>query len=554
MTADVIMVNGSVITMDEDRPRAEAVALKGNLIARVGTNKEVSELQSKSTKLIDASGGTVLPGFIEAHMHLFSGAAELDNLDLYSVHGFGALVTALRAYAAERPNRRLLVANQVQYSLLSDHDRLTRHHLDEAVPDRPLLCVASDHHTAWANTPALSAAGMLHGRPLPAGNEIVMGEDGFASGELRESEAIRPVYALKEGGNRDRLGLETGGEPEPAPSPVERVHDREVLKRGLAYAASFGITSIHNMDGNFYTCELLEEIEREGGFKARVQVPYHFKNFMPLENVEKASQLSRRYASQRLHSGRVKIFIDGVLDSWTAVMVEPYADKLGFTGELLFSPKHFAEVATECDRRGLQISVHAIGDGAVRTVLDGYAAARLRNGARDSRHRIEHIEVLHPADIDRFKELGVIASMQPLHPPGQMGLALEPTVSRLGEARWPYAYAWRTLKTAGARLVLASDWPVSALNPLLSIEAAVTRRVWKKGLPEQKLTLQEAIAGYTRDGAFAEFAEARKGRLKAGMLADVVVLGGNLATCDPEKIKDIPVRCTICDGLVTHEA
>jgi len=551
MKADVIITNGRVMTMDEANPRAEAVAIGGNRIVRVGSKAGILELKSGSTRIIDAAGGSVLPGFIEAHMHLFSGAAELDNLDLYSVRGFSQLIETLKSYAAQQPGKRLLVANQANYAILSDSERLTRHHLDQAIPDRPLLCVAPDHHTAWANSAALKAAGILRGKLLPLGNEIVLGSDGLANGELREGEAIRLVYKLKEGGNRDRLGLETGGEPHPSPSAQERAYDRGIIKRGLDYAASFGITSIHNMDGNFYTCELLDEINQQGGFTARVEVPYHFKNFMPLANLENASELSRRYNTDRLHSGRVKIFIDGVLDSWTAVMVEPYADKPGFAGELLFSPDHFTEVATECDRRGLQISVHAIGDGAVRTVLDGYEAARKANGVRDGRHRIEHIEVIHPDDIGRFRELGVIASMQPLHPPGSMGLPLEPTVSRIGEARWPYSYAWRTLKIAGARLVLASDWPVSALNPLISIQSAVTRGVWKKGLPEQRLTLHEAIAGYTRDGAYAEFREDRKGMLKAGMLADTVVLGADIESHDPEAIKEIPVRTTICDGKVT---
>jgi predicted amidohydrolase YtcJ len=551
MKADVIITNGRAMTMDEANPRAEAVAISGNRIVQVGSNADIAELRSTTTRIVDAHGGTVLPGFIEAHMHLFSGAAELDNLDLYTVRGFPQLIATLKSYAAERPKSRLLVANQANYAILSERERLTRHHLDKAVPDRPLLCVAPDHHTAWANTAALKAAAILRGKALPVGNEIVMAGDGLASGELREGEAIKLVYGLKEGGNRDRLGLETGGEPDPAPSAEERAYDRGVIKRGLDYAASFGITSIHNMDGNFYTCELLDEIDREGGFTARVEVPYHFKNFMPLANLEKASALSRRYNSDRLHSGRVKIFIDGVLDSWTAVMVEPYADKPGFLGDLLFSPDQFTEVVTECDRRGLQVSVHAIGDGAVRTVLDGYEAARKANGVRDSRHRIEHIEVIHPDDIGRFEKLEVIASMQPLHPPGSMGLPLEPTVSRIGEARWPYSYAWRTLKAAGARLVLASDWPVAALNPLISIQSAVTRGAWKKGLPEQKLTLQEAIAGYTRDGAYAEFREHRKGMLKTGMLADLVVLGADIERHDPEAIKDIPVRTTICDGKLT---
>jgi predicted amidohydrolase YtcJ len=554
MTADLIILNGRILTMDEKRPRAEAVALKGNRILELGSSRDMASHKAPSTRVFDAQGGSVLPGFIEGHMHLFSGAAELQNLDLYHARSFDALKHALTAYAAERPQRKLLIANQVNYAILGEGKSLTRHHLDRAVSDRPLLCVAPDHHTGWANTAALAAAGILKGRALPKGNEIVMGEDGVASGELRENEAIKLVYALKEGGNRDRLGLETGGEPEPEPSPEERAHDREVIRRGLDYAASFGITSIQNMDGNFYTCELIDEINRDGGFTARVEVPYHFKNFMPLGNLEKAAELARRYATDRLHSGRVKIFIDGVLDSWTAVMVEPYADKPGHRGELLFSPEHFAQVATECDRRGLQISVHAIGDGAVRTVLDGYEAARRVNGPRDSRHRIEHIEVIQPEDIPRFTALGVLASMQPLHPPGQMGLPLEPTLSRIGEERWPYSYAWRTLKEAGARLVLASDWPISALNPLISIEAAITRKPWKNGLPDQKLTLKEAIAGYTRDGAFAEFREDRKGRLMPGMLADLVVLDGDIERRDLDGIKEMKVQLTICDGKITYGA
>jgi predicted amidohydrolase YtcJ len=552
--ADIIITHARVLTMDDSIPHAQALAIAGNRIIAVGTAADVAELKSPATRIIDARGCSVLPGFIESHMHLFSGAAELGNLDLSGVFGLPPLLSALSAYGASRPGAGLLIANQTNYTILSNTERLSRHHLDKAVPDRPLICIAPDHHTAWANTRALEAAGILHGRDLPVGNEIVMGSDGKAAGELRETEAIRLVYQLKDGGNRDRLGLETGGEPEPSPSAAERAYDRALIKRGLDYCASFGITSIHNMDGNFYICERLDEIDREGGFTARVQVPYHFKNFMPLANLEKASALTSRYHSDRLHSGRVKIFIDGVLDSWTAVMVEPYADRPGHRGDLLFSPQHFAEIAVECDRRGLQISVHAIGDGAVRTVLDGYAVARSRNGLRDSRHRIEHIEVVSPADIPRFKELGVIASMQPLHPPGQMGLPLEPTLSRMGEHRWACAYAWRTLLSAGARMVLASDWPVSALNPLISIQSAVTRGVWRPRLPDQKLSLPEAIAGYTRWGAFAEFCEDKKGMLKPGMLADIVVLGADIEAHDPGAIKDIPIRYTICDGKITHEA
>jgi predicted amidohydrolase YtcJ len=234
-------------------------------------------------------------------------------------------------------------------------------------------------------------------------------------------------------------------------------------------------------------------------------------------------------------------------------MLDDYADRPGWRGEPLFTPEHFAAVAVEADRRGLQIAVHAIGDGAVRMVLDGYEAARRANGKRDARHRIEHIEVVHPADIPRFRELGVIASMQPLHPPGSLGLPLEPAVTRIGEAKWPYAYAWNTLRAASARLVFASDWPVSAINPVRSVQSAMTRKPWKQGLPDHRQSLALALGSYTRDGAFAEFMEARKGMLRPGMLADIAILSGNLEATDPEALHQVRPIVTICDGRVTYQ-
>ena len=182
--------------------------------------------------------------------------------------------------------------------------------------------------------------------------------------------------------------------------------------------------------------------------------------------------MAERYDSEWPSSGMVKVFYDGVLDSWTAVMVEPYADRPDWVGEPLFTPQQFIDLAVAIDKRGLQIAVHSIGDGAVRAVLDGYEAAQKANGKRDSRHRVEHIEVTTAADVPRFAELGVIASMQPSHPPGAMDFPLEPTVSRIGPDRWPLSYAWRTLKEAGAHVVFASDWPVAAIDPILSIQAA----------------------------------------------------------------------------------
>jgi predicted amidohydrolase YtcJ len=459
----------------------------------------------------------------------------------------------VRDFARARPDAAFLLANGADYTILSETERVTRHHLDRIVADRPFAMIAPDHHTMWANTKALELAGLLHGRQLGPGNEIVMAADGLAEGELRENEAFGPVLEAA-GHSRPRLGLSTGGEPDPYPTAAELAHDRAIMRRGLDWCARHGITSIHNMDGNLYQLELLSQVEAEGDLLCRVQIPFHFKNFMPLDALEKASLMARSYRSDWLSSGMVKIFYDGVMEGWTAVMVDDYADRSGWRGEPLFTPEQLAAVAIEADRRRLQIAVHAIGDGAVRAVLDGYAAAGKANGRRDSRHRIEHIEAVTAADVPRFAALGVIASMQPSHPPGNGEFPLEPTLSRLGRERWPLAYAWRTLKDTRARIVFASDWPVAPIDPIASIAAAVLRKPWAPGLPDQSFTLAEALAAYTVEGAYAGFAENRKGQLKAGYLADLVILSGDIEAVDPEGLHEISPLVTICGGRITWQA
>lgn len=552
-TADIIIENARVLTMEPCAPRAEAVAIAGNTILAVGGRADVAALKGPRTRVIDAAGATVMPGFNEAHLHLFAGAAELDHLQLAGVHGRDALQAAARAYAGERPGDPLITAQGADYTILSVDEPVTRQDLDAILPNRPFIMFAPDHHTAWANTAALETAGILRGREIGVGNEIVMGADGLAAGELRENEAFDPVLLLGSAGTRFRIGLSTGGEPDPAPTPAERAFDLGVMRKGLAHAARHGLTSLQNMDGNLYQLELLGELERAGELTARARVPFHMKNFMPLEELERAEEMRRRFHSPMLASGFVKLFVDGVLDSWTAVMLDDYPDRPGWRGEPLFDTEHFARVAVEADRRGFQIAVHAIGDGAVRIVLDGYEAARRANGARDSRHRIEHIEVVHPDDVPRFAGLGVAASMQPIHAPGT-GFPLEPTVTRIGAAKWAHAYAWQTLREAGARLVFATDWPVSPIDPMACLQAALTRVPWQDGDPDQRQDLMEALASYTRDSAWIEFMEGAKGRLAPGMLADIAVLGADLEATHPEEIGTVRPVMTICDGRVVYEA
>ncbi len=552
--ASFIIRNARVLTMDAANPRANAVAIAGNRILAVGPEAEIDAFSGPDTHVIDAGGGTVLPGFNEAHMHIFGGSAELSELSLAGVKGFDALEKAVKAYAAEHPERRLLIAQQADYTILSDDERMTRHHLDRILPDRALLIVAPDHHTAWANTTALTMGGILEGRDVGVGNEIVMGEDGLASGELRESNAIRPISAFGETGGREMLGVGTGGDPEHV-TAEERAGDIEVVKRGLAYVASLGITSLQNMDGSLYQLEMLDEIERTVGLPVRVRMPFHMKNFMPLSDLEtKAAAWRERFNTDRLRCDFVKLFMDGVTESGTAVFIDDYAHQPGWKGEPLFSQDHFDSISIAADRLGLPVAVHAIGDGAVRMVLNGYEAAIKANGKRDSRNRIEHIEVVHPDDIPRFKELGTVASMQPTHPPGSAGLPVEPYLSYIGEDRWPHAFAWRTLVDAGAEIVFATDWPVSPLDPMHCIECAMTRGLWKEGLKDQRLSLAETLAAYTRNGAWVEFMEDRKGMLKPGYLADIVVLSGNVEAADHANLAAIRPVTTMCDGRITYQA
>lgn len=546
--ADLIIINGRVKTFDPDRPSAEAVAVRNGRVLKAGSRAEIEALKGAATEVIDAGGGSVLPGFSENHMHIFSGSAELDHLQLAGISGMVALKAAVADYAAGKPDEAVLYAQGADYTLLGTGVIVTRHHLDEMSPQRPLVIFAHDHHTAWANTRALDMAGLLHGGDVPPGNEIVMAADGLASGELREMEAFNPLLALA-GFDRFRQGLATGLEPDPYPDEATFRSDMEVMRRGLDYCARHGITSIQNMDGNRYQLELLDAILKEDGtLPCRIKVPFHFKPFMALSMLDRASEMAERFDNDFITSGMVKLFHDGVIDSGTAVMVEPYADD-GGNGEPLFAEEHFRAAVVEADRRGLQIAVHAIGDGAVRAVLDAFEEARRLNGPRDSRHRIEHIEVIHPYDIGRFAELGVIASMQPPHPPGAMGLPMEPTVSKIGRDRWRYSYAWRTLKNAGAHIPFASDWPVSPICPIRGIEAAVTRKPWGPEDLDQSFSLEEAIAAYTVEGAYAEFAEDRKGRLKPGFLADLVILSGDIEALPQDRIHTLSATGTVVGGV-----
>ncbi|MCA0920679.1 amidohydrolase [Pseudooceanicola nanhaiensis] len=549
---DLILYNAAVRTMVSDAPTAEAVAVAGNRILAVGTNTEVMALAMPATRVIDARGGTLMPGFYESHLHLFPGGVSLGQLNVAAIFGAEALREAVRTFAAAHPEADLLVAFGANYTMLGDDVRISRHDLDAVIPDRPFYMIACDYHTGWANTVAMEKAGLLHGRDVGPASEVVMGADGTATGELREAGAMDLLMALKSGGTRDTLGM-SGLEPGPL-TEAEREADIACLLAGMEYCARHGITKLINMDGNRYQLELLAEMERRGTLPCRIEVPYRIPIDAEGDPIAKAVEMTRDFATEKVSCGRVKMFMDGVFDSWTALKLEDYPDRPGFRGEPIVPPDLFARLCTEADAAGLQISVHAVGNGAVRHVLDGYEAAAQANGPRDSRHRIEHIDNIHPDDILRLRDLRVIASMQPVHPPGSAGLPLEPTVTLMGRENWPWAFNWRAIRDAGVPICFATDWPISPLDPLHAIHCALTRRPWAEGLPDPRLTLDECLEAYTLQGAYAAFDEDRLGRIAPGMLADMVLLEGELESLTSPGGHMVRATLTICDGIVTHEA
>ena len=547
--ATLIVTDARVLTMDPAAPHARAVALSGDRVLAVGGEDEVAALAGPGCRVIEAGGRSVLPGLVESHLHLFMGGAELAHLQLLGVEGMEALARAIRAYAAAHPALPMIIGQGCEYQIIGR--ALTRHDLDAILPDRPVILIAADHHTGWANSAALDAAGILRGRALGPGNEIVMGDDGLASGELREFDAMAPVLALS-GAQRVTAGIATGEEPEPAPTPDDLINDCEEMARGLAHCARHGLTSLVNMDGNRYTLDVLSALRAQGRLTARVRVPFHFRNHRTLEDLSIASDLSHKFNDDWIASGLVKIFMDGVIDSGTAWRLDDYPGQPGWRGEPLFSHEAFAATCIEADRRGLQIAVHAIGDAAVRRTLDGYAAARDANGARDARHRIEHIEMIDRADIARMAGMGVIASLQPCHVPGAQDFPPQPALDMVGRGRWADAFLCRSLAGAGVRLALGSDWPVADINPLRCIQSALTRQPFE-GTQDERLGLMQALAAYTTGGAFAEHSEDRKGMLRAGMLGDLVMLDGDIEDCAHDEIGSLSVAMTICGGQIVWD-
>src|SRR5574339_1208341 len=526
-SADVIITNAKIYTGDESNPHAKAVAVKGNRILYVGTNEGMESFKSQSTRVIDGKGHTLTAGFIDTHVHLLWGSIWMGTAQLQQVRTKDHLKKVLLDFADQNKTDPWVVGRGIKYGIVS-----TRQELDEIIADRPVYVGAYDGHTGWANTRALEMAGILdNGKEIGPNGIIVRGEDGRASGELREGDAMNAVMSLV---------------PEP-----DANRKRELLRLAIKEFNKTGITSVHNMNGDMQELMAYAALEDAGEMNIRIYVPYHVKPEATEEMLAEAGEMAA-VQMDYVRGGAAKFFMDGVWESYTAYNIDPYADEPDVKVEPIYSLEHFTRMAALCDKMGLQIAVHCCGDGAVRQALDGYEAIQKLNGKRDSRHGVEHIEVCQPSDMPRFKELGVIASMQTSHAPFSREEDMTWT-KRTGPQRWDISFPWRDLKNAGAHLSLGSDWTVAPFDPMINIHVALNRRKYAPTDPDQRLTLEECILGYTRDAAFVEFMENEKGQIKEGYLADLVLFSHDLFELVPEEVTSAKAVMTMVDGSIVFE-
>ena len=530
-TASLVVTGARVWTGDAALPWAEAVAVAGEEILAVGSNEEVAGLVGDDTTVIATEGGMLLPGFIDTHVHFLAGGAAIASVQLRDARTPEEFVRRVGAFAAKiEPGEWIMGGTWDHTNWGGELPR--RDWIDAVTPDNPVWIARLDGHMALANSIALKEAGVDADTPDVAGGEIIRDEAGRPTGILKDNAMLLVQEAI--------------------PEPTERQLD-SYLDAAMQYVAANGVTSVHDMFDNvadgWVGLETYRRAEARGDLITRIYA------VTPLVEWRKLAQDIDRNGrgNEWLRTGGVKGFMDGSLGSHTAAMLEPFTDTPDESGFLLDSLENLRTMMTDADAAGLQLNIHAIGDKAIRDLLDIFHDVAEENGARDRRLRMEHAQHIHPDDIPRFAVQGVIASMQPYHAIDD-GRWAEDVI---GAERARTTYAFRSLIDSGARVALGSDWYVAPADPIAGIYAAVTRRTldgrnpggW---VPEQKITVEQALRGYTYEGAYASFEEGRKGMVKAGMLADLVLIDRDLTAIPPDTIRDAEVVTTIVGGRVVY--
>jgi hypothetical protein len=538
-SADTIIAHGKVYTGNREQPWADAIAIHDGKIIAVGDEETITKLRADTTKVIDAGGHLVLPGFVDCHVHFMSGSLGLGRVNLAGAKDYSDIQQRLRDYAAKHPGKDWVLGRGWNYAMFGSESLPDKKYLDEIFPDRPVLLAGYDGHTYWANSKALALAGITSSTPDPPNGSIV-----------RDPKTHEATGALKEAahGLVDRVV--------PKPSPDENL---AALRAGMQWANEHGLTRVHSAGGDFEHLDLYDELRRHGQQTLRFYISYFLNppelRTSDLDSIEAAR---KKFHDEWIDTNAVKMMVDGVVESHTAAMLEPYSDDSSTKGKLFWDPAKYSAAVAELDKRGLQLFTHAIGEYGVRTALDAYEHAKVSNRTDDRRPRIEHIETIAASDISRFGKLGVIASMQPLHSYPDAD-TLDVWARNAGPDRASRAWAWKSISKAGGRLAFGSDWPVVTLNPWEGVQTAVTRQTTEgkpEGgfVPQQQLTVEETVRGYTLGAAYAGRREKTEGSIEPGKLADIIIVSQNIFEIDPHRLAETKVLTTLVGGRVVYQA
>ena len=530
--SDLVLRGGRIYTVDDRRSWAQAVAVDHGRIVYVGSDAGVAAFIGSETEVVELSGRMVLPGFQDSHIHPISSGVEAAACDLNGLAGVAQYRAAINAYASANPDAPWILGGGWSMSVFGPGATPSRRILDEIVPNRPVYLSSQDGHTAWVNTVALELAGIDRNTPDPADGRIdrdpVTGE---AIGSLQEG-AMDLVASLI-----------------PPNTPQQNL-------AGLLYATrmlnSLGITAMQDAAVSPESLATYAEAERTGQLTLRVVTALRWDRGRDRSQLNELISLREQYRSRLIDTGSVEIMQDGVMENYTAAMLEPYLLPDGTRGIPMIDPQELKRIVSELDGAGFQVHFHAIGDAAIRQSLDAVEQARIDNGERGNRHHISHLQLIDPADIPRFRELDVVANFQPLWAFADLYIT-ELTLPFIGEQRARWLYPIRSVLDSGATVAFGSDWSVSSPNPFEQIETAVLRKDALNGddvpfIPEERIDLASAIAAFTINAAFVNRLEQETGSVEAGKFADLIVLDQNLFDVAPEAISDTRVLLTLLQG------
>ena len=524
-TADIVINGNSVFTGKADLPEPASILIKDNRIIAVVKLGSFSDYIDENTKIYDFSDQLIMPGFHDFHIHLLLGGMLNASVRLHTARSAKEVAQMVKDYADTKKDEPFVIGCSWEQNQWVEGE-VHRKYLDEWIPDRPVVLYQAEFHSVWVNSKALELAGIDRNTENPPYGEIVKDENGEPTGLLLEH----------------AVGLVT---------KVLPINFEKLLDSFLQEAAKYGVTSVHDLlripDMSTEEAELYAEYEAKGKLTTRV----HF--VAPLNgDLELAKNLREKYKSNMVQFAGFKQFIDGVTTSYTAYLLEPYTNNPVTKGSTVFLAEEIKNWTVAADKEGFRVRFHCIGDGAVQLALDCFEAAQQENGVRDSRHAIEHVEMLHPDDVKRFGELGVHPSIQPEHINVTQRTVYE---NLIGKERMEYNFLQKTLADNRAKLVFGTDYPVVGLNPFPGIYRAVTRLddegvVWGEG---EQISLKDALLAYTATPAYASFREKELGTIETGKLADIIVLDRNLFAVPVEEIKETKVIFTMVDGKVVYE-